>query len=103
MSGLQQLAGNTAGGRPAHCLPPVSSQILVRQHVLMFWGLLLAGAYGCTISGAGPTCVAVVGCPEDGQRVAQAMQDAFIHSGKLQVNSMHVTELDRVGTTLVNG
>eukprot|EP00891_Asterochloris_glomerata_P004198 jgi/Astpho2/4198/fgenesh1_pg.00064_%23_19_t len=50
-----------------------------------------AGAYGCTISGAGPTCVAVVGCSEEGQQVAQAMQDAFIHSGKLQVNSVHMT------------
>lgn len=75
----------------------------MRQHELMFWVLLPAGAYGCTISGAGPTCVAVVGCSEEGQQVAQAMQDAFIHSGKLQVNSVHVTELDRLGTTLVDG
>ena len=103
MSGLEAAGRKDCQRLPAHCLSHVSSLTLGRQQVLMFWGLLPAGAYGCTISGAGPTCVAVVGCPEEGQRVAQAMQDAFIHSGKLQVNSIHVTELDRQGTMLVDG
>lgn len=58
--------------------------------------LLCAGAYGCTISGAGPTCVAVVDSPEAGSSVALAMSDAFELAG-LQTARMRVTKLDIVG------
>ena len=56
-----------------------------------------AGAYGCTISGAGPTCVAVTDTVEKGQRIAEAMVQAFISSGKLDVNSARVVRLDQTG------
>jgi len=55
-----------------------------------------AGAYGCTISGAGPTAVAVVPDPEVGGRVAGAMGAAFKAAG-LEVNSSNVVALDPHG------
>lgn len=56
-----------------------------------------AGAYGCTISGAGPTAVAVVGSREQGDVVAKAMVAAFEKEGGLAVNSASVVQLDREG------
>ena len=56
-----------------------------------------AGAFGCTISGAGPTCVAVVDNPQLGQTVAEAMVKAFEQEGKLEVNSARVVRLDQQG------
>ena len=56
-----------------------------------------AGAYGCTISGAGPTVVAVVDDRGVGERVAQAMSDAFLAEGGLETNSVQIVELDREG------
>jgi len=60
-----------------------------------------AGAYGCTISGAGPTAVAVVDCPEVGARVAAAMSAAFLEAGGLATNSARVAALDAEGARLV--
>ncbi|BDA43004.1 Homoserine kinase [Coccomyxa sp. Obi] len=60
-----------------------------------------AGAYGCTISGAGPTCVAVTDDPQKGQRIAEAMVQAFVSSGKLAVNSARVVKLDQLGAKTV--
>lgn len=45
-----------------------------------------AGAYGCTISGAGPTCVAVASSQAVGEKAAAAMAAAFQAHGGLQVN-----------------
>ena len=59
-----------------------------------------AGAYGCTISGAGPTAVAVVEEEEVGERVRRAMISAFKEQGKLDATG-RVTALDRVGARLV--
>lgn len=59
--------------------------------------LLTAGAYGCTISGAGPTCVAVTDGKEQGERIAEAMVHAFRESGPLEVNSARVVRLDQIG------
>lgn len=56
-----------------------------------------AGAFGCTISGAGPTCVAVVDNPQLGQTVAEAMVKAFEQEGKIEVNSARVVRLDQQG------
>lgn len=56
-----------------------------------------AGAYGCTISGAGPTAVAVVPNPEVGERVKEAMMKAFREDGKLEVNSAEIVRLDNEG------
>lgn len=60
-----------------------------------------AGAYGCTISGAGPTAVAIVDCPDVGRRVAEAMSKAFKVGGGLEVNSARVAALDAEGARLV--
>jgi homoserine kinase len=61
---------------------------------------LCAGAYGCTISGAGPTAVAVVSDPDVGARVAEAMSAAF-NKGGLKVNSAKVVQLDPIGAKFV--
>jgi homoserine kinase len=60
-----------------------------------------AGAYGCTISGAGPTAVAVVPDPEVGAKVIEAMGAAFKQSGGLEVNSSAVVRLDPEGAKFV--
>lgn len=60
-----------------------------------------AGAYGCTISGAGPTAVAVVENEHVGQRVIEAMKDAFKTSGGLETNSANVVKLDHQGARVV--
>jgi homoserine kinase len=59
-----------------------------------------AGAFGCTISGAGPTAVAVVPSPEVGAKVAEAMGAAFKAAG-LDVNSASVVALDPHGAKFV--
>ena len=60
-----------------------------------------AGAYGCTISGAGPTAVAVVSDPQVGERVKAAMVAAFTSAGGLAVNSAKVVRLDNEGARRV--
>ena len=60
-----------------------------------------AGALGCTISGAGPTCVAVVGDEASGARVAEAMCRAFREAGKLEIGSSRVAALDSLGARVV--
>ena len=62
---------------------------------------LAAGAFGCTISGAGPTAVAIVSDPDTGARVQQAMVAAFRQQGGLEVNSASVVRLDTEGAKLV--
>jgi len=44
-----------------------------------------AGAYGCTISGAGPTVVAIAPGKDAGVKIAKAMAEAFRTKGNLQV------------------
>ncbi|ERN13303.1 hypothetical protein AMTR_s00041p00069440 [Amborella trichopoda] len=58
-------------------------------------GAVGAGAYGCTISRAGPTAVAVTDCEERGREIGQAMVEAFLKDGKLRA-SASVHRLDRV-------
>ncbi|KAG7670848.1 hypothetical protein Ndes2526A_g01375 [Nannochloris sp. 'desiccata'] len=60
-----------------------------------------AGAFGCTISGAGPTAVAIVKDPEVGARVQEAMIAAFRSSGGLEVNSAAILKLDNEGARLI--
>lgn len=48
---------------------------------------------GCTISGSGPTAVAIVDSVEAGERVKKAMMEAFVHEGKLEINSAVITQL----------
>lgn len=60
-----------------------------------------AGAFGCTISGAGPTAVAVVPDPETGAKVVEAMGAAFKSAGGLEVNSSKVVRLDPEGAKFV--
>ena len=61
-----------------------------------------AGAFGCTISGAGPTAVAIVRDRDHGERVKEAMVAAFKRHGDLEVNSAKVTRLDNEGAKLVS-
>lgn len=60
-----------------------------------------AGAFGCTISGAGPTAVAVVDREEMGQKVGDSMVEAFWKEGNLRAVKA-VKRLDRVGARLVS-
>lgn len=57
---------------------------------------LQAGAFGCTISGAGPTAVAVIDDELAGNAIAEHMIHAFLHHGNLKA-SAKVLQLDRLG------
>eukprot|EP01018_Ginkgo_biloba_P028758 Gb_40854 [translate_table: standard] len=58
------------------------------------------GAFGCTISGAGPTAVAITDTAEKGKAIADAMVDMFLKEGKLEA-SASVQRLDRTGARVV--
>ncbi|KAA8546184.1 hypothetical protein F0562_020922 [Nyssa sinensis] len=60
-----------------------------------------AGAFGCTISGAGPTAVAVTDDEEKGRDIGVRMVEAFMEDGNLKASAM-VKRLDRVGARLVS-
>ncbi|KAE8716801.1 Homoserine kinase [Hibiscus syriacus] len=60
-----------------------------------------AGAFGCTISGAGPTAVAVIDNEEKGEEIGQKMVEAFLEEGNLRSVAM-VKRLDRVGARLID-
>ncbi|EEF44862.1 homoserine kinase, putative [Ricinus communis] len=61
---------------------------------------IAAGAFGCTISGAGPTAVAVIDDEERGTEIGEKMVDAFLKEGNLKAVAM-VKRLDRIGARLV--
>jgi homoserine kinase len=61
---------------------------------------LQAGALGCTISGAGPTAVAVIQGDEKGEEIARSMIDAFWLAGKLKATAT-VAQLDRAGARVI--
>lgn len=60
-----------------------------------------AGAFGCTISGAGPTAVAIIDNEARGKEIGEAMVKAFLKDGNLRSVAM-VNRLDRVGARLVD-
>ncbi|KAI3745289.1 hypothetical protein L1987_58400 [Smallanthus sonchifolius] len=62
---------------------------------------LEAGAFGCTISGAGPTVVAVTDDEEKGREIGERMVEAFMVGGGLKAVAM-VKKLDTVGARLVS-
>ncbi|KAF3662218.1 Homoserine kinase [Capsicum annuum] len=62
---------------------------------------LEAGAFGCTISGAGPTLVAVTDEEEKGREIGERMVEAFMKEGNLKALAM-VKKLDPVGARLVS-
>ncbi|XP_059308898.1 homoserine kinase-like [Lycium ferocissimum] len=62
---------------------------------------LKAGAFGCTISGAGPTLVAVTDSEEKGREIGEKMVEAFMKEGNLKAKAM-VKKLDCVGARLVS-
>lgn len=45
--------------------------------------------------------MAVVASPSDGERVADAMVEAFVSKGKLEVNSARVSRLDQEGARII--
>lgn len=61
----------------------------------------LAGAFGATISGAGPTAVAVVADERQGSTVAEAMAKAFKDGGNLDINSIQIVDLDEGGARVL--
>lgn len=60
-----------------------------------------AGAFGCTISGAGPTAVAITDNEENGREIGDRMVEAFMKEGNLKAVAM-VRRLDKVGARLVH-
>merc|ERR1719263_1663594 len=62
---------------------------------------LEAGAFGCTISGAGPTSVAVVSGRDEGIKVAEAMKRAFAMHGGLEIQYSDVVKLCKAGAKVV--
>ncbi|KAL3690901.1 hypothetical protein R1sor_004552 [Riccia sorocarpa] len=58
------------------------------------------GAFGCTISGAGPTTVAITDSEEEGHRIGARMVEEFQADGKLKA-AAHVQKLDREGARVV--
>jgi homoserine kinase len=60
---------------------------------------LLAGALGCTISGSGPTAVAVTDSLPKGLLIADAMVSSFSLHGNLAATA-HVQRLNRIGATV---
>ncbi|KAK7300030.1 hypothetical protein RJT34_10861 [Clitoria ternatea] len=60
-----------------------------------------AGAFGCTISGAGPTAVAVIDNEHAGHAIAKDMVQAFLHHGNLNA-SAQVKQLDRLGARRIH-
>ncbi|KAF6170601.1 hypothetical protein GIB67_017850 [Kingdonia uniflora] len=57
-----------------------------------------AGAFGCTISGAGPTTVAVTDSELRGEKIGEKMVEVFWKEGNLKATST-VRSLDRVGAS----
>ncbi|KAF3341278.1 homoserine kinase [Carex littledalei] len=62
---------------------------------------LEAGATGCTISGAGPTVVALTDCKEKGKYIGERMVEAFLIEGGLKAKAT-VSQLDRVGARVID-
>ncbi|KAJ4964154.1 hypothetical protein NE237_024093 [Protea cynaroides] len=60
-----------------------------------------AGAFGCTISGAGPTIVAITDDEEKGKEIGYQMVEAFINDGGLKACAM-VRRLDRIGARVIS-
>lgn len=60
-----------------------------------------AGAFGCTISGAGPTAVAITDDEERGRKIGEKMVQAFLEDGNLKATAV-VKRLDRVGARLIS-
>ncbi|KAL1215655.1 Homoserine kinase [Cardamine amara subsp. amara] len=64
---------------------------------------LEAGAFGCTISGAGPTAVidtAVIDTAEKGNEIGEKMVEAFLKVGNLK-SIVSVKKLDKIGARLI--
>lgn len=62
---------------------------------------LEAGATGCTISGAGPTVLALTDCEEKGKYIGERMVEAFLTEGGLKAKAT-VSRLDRVGARVID-
>ncbi|OAE27122.1 hypothetical protein AXG93_900s1080 [Marchantia polymorpha subsp. ruderalis] len=58
-------------------------------------------AFGCTISGAGPTTVAITDSEDEGHRIGARMVEEFMADGKLKATA-HVQKLDREGARVVD-
>ncbi|RYR26118.1 hypothetical protein Ahy_B02g060277 [Arachis hypogaea] len=57
-----------------------------------------AGAFGCTISGAGPTAVAVIDDERKGMEIGERMVEAFLKEGNLKACA---NARDKIGLSLI--
>ncbi|XWS39672.1 hypothetical protein CRYUN_Cryun18bG0074900 [Craigia yunnanensis] len=78
-----------------------SDKIVEPKRAPLIPGMEGAGDFGCTISGAGPTAVAVIDDEEKGKDIGQRMVEAFLIEGNLRSVAM-VKRLDRVGARLID-
>lgn len=60
-----------------------------------------AGAFECTISGAGPTMVAVTDNEDKAWKIAGRMVEAFMKEGNLEATAM-VKGVDKVGARIIS-
>lgn len=63
---------------------------------------LKAGAFGCTISGAGPTILALVDGEVSGGQVVEEMSEAFRQKGKLKIEKSRIVRVDNEGAKLLS-
>ena len=61
-----------------------------------------SGAFGCTISGAGPTVLAIVEDEDSGDKVLKSMCNAFEESGHLRIQKAQTVHVDVEGARIVN-
>ncbi|CAM0907093.1 unnamed protein product [Alopecurus aequalis] len=96
--------GNAAGigsAMSSDCIVEPTRAPLIPGMVAVKAAALKAGALGCTISGAGPTAVAVIEGDEKGEEIAQRMIDAFWSAGKLKATAT-IAQLDRAGARVIS-
>ncbi|KAL4337653.1 hypothetical protein AHAS_Ahas12G0131700 [Arachis hypogaea] len=61
-----------------------------------------AGAFGCTISGARPTAVAVIDDERKGMEIGECKVEAFFKEGNLKALA-NIKHLDHIGARLISG
>ncbi|KAL5208650.1 hypothetical protein ABZP36_033085 [Zizania latifolia] len=98
---LQGDAGVIGSAMSSDCIVEPTRAPLIPGMAAVKTAALEAGALGCTISGAGPTAVAVIEGEEKGEEVGRRMVEAFASVGKLKASST-VAQLDRAGARVIS-
>lgn len=84
-------ANKVVGPRRAHLIPGMEA---VKKATIQ------GGAFGCTISGAGPTTVAVINESEKGKEIGEVMVKAFLREGRQRAVPMCMS-FDRTDARLI--